>query len=302
MTDQEMERLVERITQAVRARLAMTSAGGQATNLVPTTRSCTGSFCGDHNGANCETCASRVDGLLQAGASRIGGATGSGALREELARTIDHTLLKPEATTDEVRKLCEEARQYRFASVCVNPGHVPLCRHLLTGSGVKTVAVVGFPLGATLPAAKAYEACEAVRQGADEIDMVINIGALKEGDYRLVLDDIRAVVEASRPAPVKVILETSKLDEEEKVAACTLSKAGGAAFVKTSTGFGGGGATAEDIALMRRVVGPTLGVKASGGVKTREQAEKMIAAGATRIGASASVEIVTGQKGSTKGY
>ncbi|MBM4318750.1 MAG: deoxyribose-phosphate aldolase [Deltaproteobacteria bacterium] len=233
---------------------------------------------------------------------RIGARQGTGVLAEQIARTIDHTLLKPEATSDEVRKLCAEAHQHGFASVCLNPAFVPLARSILAGSTAKVVAVVGFPLGASSPAAKAYEACEAVRQGADEIDMVLNIGALKEGDYRLVAEDIRGVVEASRPAPVKVILETCKLTDEEKVAACTLSKVAGAAYVKTSTGFGGGGATVEDVALMRRVVGPALGVKASGGVKTRDQAEAMIAAGATRIGASASVAIVSGRSDSGKGY
>lgn len=302
MTEQELEKLVEEITRAVRARLGQ---GGppRPTPAFPGQRVCTAeTYCGTHGGTACASCASRVENLLSAGAVRIGARHGTGMLAEEVARTIDHTLLKPEATSDEVRKLCAEARQYSFASVCLNPAFVPLARSILAGSTVKVVAVIGFPLGATLPAVKAYEACEAVRQGADEIDMVINIGALKDGDYRLVAEDIRGVVEASRPAPVKVIIETCKLTEEEKVAACTLSKVGGAAFVKTSTGFGGGGATVEDVALMRRVVGPALGVKASGGVKSREQAEAMIAAGATRIGASASVAIVTGKDGAQKGY
>jgi deoxyribose-phosphate aldolase len=212
----------------------------------------------------------------------------------DLAKLIDHTLLKPEATRDEVVKLCEEARAHRFASVCVNTTWVPLCKALLAGTDVMVCAVVGFPLGAMTPSAKAYEAREAMRQGAREIDMVINIGALKSRDYETVFEDICKVVKACAPARVKVILETSALDTEQKIIGCTLSKLAGAAFVKTSTGFGKGGATVEDVALMRRVVGPELGVKASGGVRTAEDVIKMAQAGANRIGASASVAIVTG--------
>jgi deoxyribose-phosphate aldolase len=216
---------------------------------------------------------------------------------------IDHTLLKPDATRDDVVKLCEEARKYKFASVCVNTHWVPLCKALLANSGVMVCTVVGFPLGAMSPNAKAYEAREAVRQGASEIDMVLNIGALKSKDYESVFEDICRVVKASRPAAVKVILETSSLDEEEKIIACSLAKLAGAAFVKTSTGFGKGGATVEDVALMRRIVGAEMGVKASGGVRTREDAEKMRLAGANRIGASASVAIATGKvEGAKSGY
>ncbi|MSP59358.1 MAG: deoxyribose-phosphate aldolase [Myxococcales bacterium] len=207
---------------------------------------------------------------------------------------IDHTLLKADATADDVRKLCEEARKYHFASVCVNSTNVARARGHLGGSGVMVCAVVGFPLGAMVPAAKAFEAREAVRAGADEIDMVLNVGAMKSRDFALVADDIRKVVEAARPARVKVILETGLLSDEEKVIAVSLSKVAGAHFVKTSTGFGPGGATVEDIAMMRRLVGNELGVKASGGVRTKEDAEKMRAAGASRLGASASVAIVTG--------
>ncbi|MCK6526130.1 deoxyribose-phosphate aldolase [Myxococcota bacterium] len=207
---------------------------------------------------------------------------------------IDHTLLKPEATREEVEALCEEARKHHFATVCLNSSWIPLAARLLQGSDVLPIAVVGFPLGAALPEAKAYEAQEAIRHGAREIDTVLPIGALKSGDYRTVVDDLRAVVEAARPLKVKVILETSKLTDEEKVAACVLAKVAGAAFVKTSTGFGGGGATVEDVALMRRVVGRDMEVKASGGVRTLDDARKLIAAGADRIGASASVAIVTG--------
>lgn len=210
-----------------------------------------------------------------------------------LAGKIDHTLLKPDATKDEIQRVCEEARKYHFATVCVNSTYVGLVAELLKGTTTKAIAVVGFPLGAASTASKAFEGREAVRAGALEIDMVINIGALKGRDYALVLEDIRKVVEASAPYPVKVILETSSLTDDEKVIGCALSKAAGAAFVKTSTGFGSGGATAEDIELMRRVVGPEMGVKASGGIRTYEDATRMIAAGANRIGASASIAIVT---------
>jgi deoxyribose-phosphate aldolase len=238
-----------------------------------------------------------------AGAMRVGAALGVGAVPGDMAKLIDHTLLKPEATRDEVVKLCEEAKKHRFASVCVNTTWVPLCRAMLSGTDVMVCAVVGFPLGAMTPTAKAYEAREAVRQGAKEIDMVINIGALKSRDYETVFEDICRVVKSSAPAGVKVILETSALDTEQKIIGCTLSKLAGAAFVKTSTGFGKGGATVEDIQMMRRIVGNDVGVKASGGVRTAEDAIKMAAAGANRLGASASVAIVTGQTdGKSKGY
>jgi deoxyribose-phosphate aldolase len=218
----------------------------------------------------------------------------------DIAPYIDHTLLKPDATREEIVKVAEEAKKYGFATVCVNSGQVGTAARVLAGSRTVPIAVVGFPLGAALPTAKAFEAREAIRCGAKEIDMVINIGALKAKDYALVLKDIGLVVDASRPHPVKVILETSQLTVEEKIIGCALSKAAGAAFVKTSTGFGGGGATAEDVALMRKVVGDDVGVKASGGVRSTEDAMKMIQAGANRIGASASVAIVTGQKSTAK--
>ena len=221
--------------------------------------------------------------------------------RPDLGRIIDHTLLKPDATRDDLRKLCSEAMSWRFFSVCVNSVNVPFCRQQLTGSTVCVCAVVGFPLGAMTPNAKAFETSEAIRAGADEIDMVINVGALKSGDYALVLDDIARVVGAASGHVVKVILETSMLSRDEKVIACALSKAAGASYVKTSTGFGGGGATAEDIALMRGVVGPELGVKASGGMRTAADADRMIAVGATRVGASSSVAIVSGGAGGS-GY
>jgi deoxyribose-phosphate aldolase len=222
----------------------------------------------------------------------------------DLARYLDHTLLRADATRADLGKLCQEARSHGFASVCVNSANVPYCKGLLEGSGVMTVAVVGFPLGAMSTAAKAFEAREAVRQGADEIDMVLNIGALKSQDSDAVLDDIRRVVDAAAPRRVKVILETGYLTRDEKVAACTLCRTAGAHFVKTSTGFGPGGATVEDVALMRSVVGDALEVKASGGVRTAVDARAMIAAGATRLGTSSSVAIVTGGKepGPAKGY
>lgn len=212
-----------------------------------------------------------------------------------LAALIDHTLLVPDATQAQLTALCKEAREHSFATVCVNATNIKFCAEQLRGSSVKPIAVVGFPLGATTPTAKAFEAREAIRNGAEEIDMVVNVGAMKNKDYGLVLDDIAAVVGASGNKPVKVILETASLNHNEKVIVCSLSKIAGAAFVKTSTGFGAGGATVEDIELMREVVGPEMGVKASGGVRTRDDARKLIAAGATRLGASASVSIVSGQ-------
>ena len=217
----------------------------------------------------------------------------------DIAKAIDHTMLKPDATRADIERVCTEAAEHGFASVCINTTWLPLAVSMLQGSGVMAICVVGFPLGAALTEAKAAETREAIALGASEIDMVVNIGALKSGDYDLVLRDIHEVVVAAQGRPVKVILETSMLTQEEKVATCALSKAAGAAFVKTSTGFGGGGATADDIALMRSVVGPDMGVKASGGVRNLDDAHKMIAAGATRLGASASVAIVSG--GQAKG-
>lgn len=214
-----------------------------------------------------------------------------------VARKIDHTLLKPDATRADLVKLCEEAAKYGFASVCINTTWVPLAVQLLKGTKVMTICVVGFPLGAATSYAKAAETREAIANGAAEIDMVVNIGRLKSGEHEAVYDDIRAVVEAASGRPVKVILETHLLTREQKIAACAISKSAGAAFVKTSTGFSGGGATEDDIRLMRSVVGADMGVKASGGVRTAADAAKMIAAGANRLGASASVAIVTGGTG-----
>ncbi|MGB9593940.1 MAG: deoxyribose-phosphate aldolase [Anaerolineae bacterium] len=212
----------------------------------------------------------------------------------DIASLIDHTLLKPEATPEQIAQLCAEAREYRFASVCVNPVYVKLAWDLLKGSRVKVCSVVGFPLGATPPEVKAFEAQQAIRDGASEIDMVIHIGALKAGDDDLVEQDIAAVVKTCHAggALCKVILETCYLTEDEKIRGCILAKRAGADFVKTSTGFGPGGATAEDVALMRRTVGPDMGVKAAGGIRTLEALQRMVAAGANRIGASASVKIM----------
>ena len=243
-----------------------------------------------------QTCFDHVGQVISAGAERL--TTGLGAVPPEqrLAAMIDHTLLKPDVTPDQIAQLCYEARKHHFASVCINPTHVKLCAELLKGSPVKVCTVIGFPLGATPPEVKTFETQKALSDGATEIDMVINIGALKANDYDLVARDIRGVVNTAHPAGalVKVILETTLLNREEKIAACLLSKEAGADFVKTSTGFGGGGATVEDVALMRRVVGPEMGVKASGGVRDYEDAQKMVEAGATRIGASAGVKIVQG--------
>lgn len=210
----------------------------------------------------------------------------------QLAGYFDHTLLKPAAGSAEVQKLCEEAVQYGFYSVCINPVHVGLATSLLAATPVKVCAVVGFPLGANTSGIKAAETARAVADGADEIDMVINVGALKEGGFGQVVHDIEGVVAAAKGRVVKVIIETCLLTKEDKVTACRLAQAAGAHFVKTSTGFAGGGATGEDVALMRKTVGDSMQVKASGGIKTLADAKKMIAAGADRLGASAGVAIL----------
>lgn len=215
-------------------------------------------------------------------------------MRKDLAPLIDHTLLKPDATAAQVEQLCCEARELGLGAVCVNPSYVKLAAKLLEGTKVTICSVVGFPLGASKKEIKAYEARRALLDGAREIDMVMNVGAMKSGDYRLVEEDMRGVREAcGRQVVLKVILETALLTDEEKVKACEIAKKAGVDFVKTSTGFGPGGATVEDVRLMRSVVGPQMGVKASGGIRDTEAAERMIAAGASRIGASASVKIVS---------
>lgn len=242
------------------------------------------------------TCFDRAGNVVSAGADRLTSTLGVIPGDMNLARMIDHTLLKPDATQEQIAQLCFEARKYGFASVCVNPAWVELCAQLLKGSDVKVCTVIGFPLGATAPEVKVFETENAIEHGASEIDMVINIGALKARDLDLVARDIRGVVAAAhaRGAIVKVIIEAALLTDEEKTIACLLSKEAGADFVKTSTGFASGGATVHDVELMRRVVGPEMGVKAAGGVRTYEDAEKMLRAGATRIGASAGVKIIQG--------
>lgn len=252
---------------------------------------------------NTATEAEIYNNFVECGACRISAALGIDAEKERVGRMIDHTLLKPEATAKEIDQLCEEAAKYCFASVCINPSWVKRAAQKLARSGVKVCTVVGFPLGATSTQAKALETEIAVSHGAQEVDMVINVGWLKSGEYELVKKDIAAVVRhAGRQVPVKVILETCLLTNEEKIKSCVLSKEAGAAYVKTSTGFNKGGATAADIALMRHVVGQDMGVKASGGVRTYEDALQMVQSGASRIGASASVKIVTGKSGEAAGY
>lgn len=242
------------------------------------------------------TCFNEIGQVINAGAERI--TTTFGSLPDDLstAQYIDHTLLKPDATHDQVTQLCKEAHQYKFASVCVNPTNVKLCAKLLQDSSVKVCSVIGFPLGASLPETKAFEAEQALKDGATEIDMVVNIGALKDRDLDLVARDILTVVKPVHTAGalLKVIIETALLTDEEKQIVCLLAKEAGANFVKTSTGFSKGGATTEDVSLMRHTIGPLMGVKASGGVRSKEDLDKMVRAGATRIGASAGVRIVQG--------
>jgi deoxyribose-phosphate aldolase len=238
-----------------------------------------------------------VDLCRDLGICRIGSEPGM-ETGPGIASMIDHTILKPDATREEIEKLCREAKENVFASVCVQPWWVPLCAELLADTPVKVCTVIGFPHGMNKPETKCFEARRAVLDGATELDMVINIGALKSKDFAAVARDIRAVVECGKPrATIKVILENAYLNDEEKAEGCALAKAAGADYVKTSTGFGPSGATVEDVALMRRVVGPEMGVKAAGGIRDAEAARRMIEAGATRIGASASIEIVRGSSG-----
>lgn len=230
----------------------------------------------------------RVEGICPRASARPAG------VDAKLASMIDHTLLKPDASRNQIETLCKEATQYGFASVCINPCHCGLAYDILEGSDVAVCTVIGFPLGSTTPMVKAVEARDAIANGASEVDMVINIGALKDGAFDYVLYDIKSVVDAAADrALVKVIIETGLLTDEEKIQACIIAKRAGANFVKTSTGFGHGGATVDDVTLMRRTVGPDMGVKASGGIRDAATARAMIAAGATRIGASAGVKIVT---------
>jgi deoxyribose-phosphate aldolase len=276
MTAAEQTRIVETLTEQIWQRL-----GGVRT----APESC---GCKDHSCSPGD-----IKELVHHGACRVT-IVGPQSVDPATSSLIDHTLLKADATRAEIIKICDEAIKFSFASVCVNPTWVPLAAERLRCSVVKVCTVCGFPLGATLPATKRDEARESVRVGAQEVDMVINVGALKSGDWEFVREDIRGVAEVCHAAGAitKVILETSLLNDEEKVAACLLARAAGADFVKTSTGFSTGGATARDIALMHHVVGDGLGVKASGGVRTLEDVKKMVAAGATRVGASASVKIM----------
>ena len=283
----DYEQLIEQITDAIVARLNGDSSDQSA--LCGCTSECF------------NRCPERMHRIIDAGAARIGLVLGQTGSAKDWAGLIDHTLLKPEATDDDIKKLCEEAARYRFASVCVNPTWVRAAACNLSGTGIPVCTVIGFPLGATLADVKAYEARRAIFDGAREVDMVINIGALKSGDDCLVEHDIRSVVEVAHEydAICKVIIETALLTDDEKVRACLAAKKAGADFVKTSTGFSKGGATVADIALMRRTVGSELGVKASGGVKGLDDARKLVEAGATRIGASVGVKIAQEAAGNT---
>ena len=246
-------------------------------------------------------CPDRLGQFIHQGAGRFGLQAAADLYPREIARMIDHTLLKPDASRDQLEKLCREAREHGFATVCVNPVWVRLCADLLRGCDTLVCTVVGFPLGATLPEVKQAETRQVIADGASEVDMVMNVGALKSGDFRLVARDIGGVATVCRGAGVvsKVIIEAALLNDDEKVRACVLVKAAGADFVKTSTGFGPGGATVADVELMRRVVGPELGVKAAGGVRDLASAQQMISAGADRIGASVGVKIVGESRGET---
>jgi deoxyribose-phosphate aldolase len=282
----DIEVLVEQITREVVAMLRVQQDSSVCTLAM-------GGTC-----SSCMLCVEKRPELVQqfvdAGAVRLGAAPGLVRVPAGVAQYIDHTLLKPEATADQIARLCAEAREHHFAAVCVNPCNIRQCTELLRGSGVHVCSVVGFPLGATLPEVKAYETERVIWDGATEVDMVINIGALKGGDYALVQRDIEAVVHVAQRnrALTKVIIEAALLTDDEKVKACTLAKAARADYVKTSTGFGPGGATLHDVELMRRTVGPEMGVKAAGGIRDYETAQQMITAGATRLGASAGVKIL----------
>jgi deoxyribose-phosphate aldolase len=284
----EREQLIEAVARAVLCQLGDQAAcqlrGLEIDDVV----------CPGCDGRCVENCADKARRVVAAGAGRLTASEGVSRIPADLAALIDHTLLKPEASREQILKLCAEARQFGFATVCVNATWVATCAEALRGSPVKVCTVVGFPLGATLTPAKVFEAEQAVKLGAQEIDMVMNVGVLKSGDCDRVAQDIRGVAEASHGggAILKVILECALLTDPEKVTACRLAQAAGADFVKTSTGFGPGGATAHDVELMRLAVGPEMGVKAAGGIRTYEDLEKMLSAGATRIGASASIKIL----------
>ncbi len=280
---------IERVVEKVLARLAE----GQGSERNLDGRSCV--IC-PTPGECFSLCPRTTESIVREGAARVSIASGAGAVPKDFVKAIDHTILRPNATRSDIDKLLEEAKKYRFASVCVNPCWVKRCREALGGTGVLVCTVVGFPLGANTSETKAFETRRACYEGAQEIDMVINVGALKSGDTGLVERDIRAVVESAGPRiVVKVILENAYLTREEKVRACEAALRARAGFVKTSTGFGPTGATVEDVRLMREVVGKKMGVKAAGGIRSRSDAEEMLRAGANRIGASASVAIVRGE-------
>jgi deoxyribose-phosphate aldolase len=289
VTQTELDRLVAQIGEELLARIPSGAAPKKGEGLNLPDQVCPGCV------QRCvQTCARNTKEIIAAGASRVSASEKLTKIDPTIAALIDHTILKPEATRADVVKVCREARQYNFASVCVNPYWVPLVKAELAGSPVLVCTVVGFPLGATSTEAKVCETQASVRAGAQEIDMVINVGALRSAENDAVRNDIAAVARAAHSggAILKVILETALLDDAQKRLACQLAKAAGADFVKTSTGFAASGATAHDIALMRAAVGPEMGVKASGGIRTLEDLRTMAAAGATRIGASASVKIV----------
>ncbi|MEZ5399262.1 MAG: deoxyribose-phosphate aldolase [Bryobacteraceae bacterium] len=298
MTGQELDQLVAAIGDALLARMG-TARPARGEGLEIGAAVCPGCT------QRCvETCLGKSRAIVAAGADRMSASERVTGVDPALAAMIDHTLLRADATQGEIDTLCAEAARFRFASVCVNGYWVPRASAALRGTGVKVCTVIGFPLGATTTEAKAAETESAIRAGAEEVDMVINVGALKSGDVEGVRQDIAAVVRAAHGAGVmvKVILETALLEDGEKRAACGAAKAAGADFVKTSTGFSKHGATVHDVALMREAVGPAMGVKASGGIRTREDAVAMAAAGATRIGASASVKIVGGGDAGAQSY
>lgn len=302
MNTLDIEKLVQEITQTV-----LQSGGTSAPEAIAPlpgglkieTPATNGDSCDDCGGQCIMYCPKKITAALEAGATRLSAHLGVTDIDQDVARFIDHTLLKPEASAKQITQLCQEAINFSFASVCINPNYVRLCSQLLYGTEVKTCTVIGFPLGANTPEVKSFEAQQAIHDGATEVDMVINIGALKSSDYGLVERDIAMVTRTAhqRGAICKVIIETCKLTNEEKVVACELAKTAGADYVKTSTGFGGGGATVDDVALMRQVVGSAMGVKASGGVRNAADAKNMLAAGATRLGASAGVKIVKEVRG-----
>jgi deoxyribose-phosphate aldolase len=289
----EIKELVEIITREVLAALSDNKVTKTHQDGVQCVEECAEGIC-------VKTCFNNLGEVISAGATRLSSSLGDIPNDPHIAGMIDHTLLKPDVTADQIAQLCFEARKYEFASVCVNPTHVKLCSDLLRDTDVKVCTVIGFPLGASSPDVKKFETETAIKDGANEIDMVINIGALKAGNNTLVSRDISEVTKVAHMAGAitKVIIETSLLTEEEKIRACLLSKEAGANYVKTSTGFAGGGATVEDIKLMRKVVGPGMGIKASGGVRDYQGAKNMVDAGATRIGASAGVKIVQGESSS----